>query len=106
MEEKQTIKILVAGKSLEMTCLAGKLITEPRLENPTLLMVTDRQDLEGSIFDTFNDAGNLLAESPSKAESRKDLREQLNNKPSGGIIFTTILTSKSFFVSISKSMSC
>jgi type I restriction enzyme R subunit len=79
-----------AGKSLEMTCLAGKLITEPRLENPTLLMVTDRQDLDGSLFDTFNDAGNLLAESPSKAESRKDLREQLNNKPSGGIIFTTI----------------
>ena len=79
-----------AGKSLEMTCLAGKLITEPRLENPTLLMVTDRQDLDGSLFDTFNDAGSLLAESPSKAESRKDLREQLNNKPSGGIIFTTI----------------
>jgi type I restriction enzyme R subunit len=73
-----------------MTCLAGKLITEPRLENPTLLMVTDRQDLDGSLFDTFNDAGNLLAESPLKAESRKDLREQLNNKPSGGIIFTTI----------------
>jgi type I restriction enzyme R subunit len=79
-----------AGKSLEMTCLAGKLITEPRLENPTLLMVTDRQDLDGSLFDTFNNAGSLLAESPSKAESRKDLREQLNNKPSGGIIFTTI----------------
>ena len=79
-----------AGKSLEMTCLAGKLITEPRLENPTLLMVTDRQDLDGSLFDTFNDAGNLLAESPIKAESRKDLREHLNNKPSGGIIFTTI----------------
>jgi type I restriction enzyme R subunit len=79
-----------AGKSLEMTCLAGKLITESRLENPTLLMVTDRQDLDGSLFDTFNDAGNLLAESPTKAESRKDLREQLNNKPSGGIIFTTI----------------
>lgn len=79
-----------AGKSLEMTCLAGKLITEPRLENPTLLMVTDRQDLDGSLFDTFNDAGNLLAESPTKAESRKNLREQLNNKPSGGIIFTTI----------------
>lgn len=79
-----------AGKSLEMTCLAGKLITEPRLANPTLLMVTDRQDLDGSLFDTFNDAGNLLAETPLKAESRKDLREQLNNKPSGGIIFTTI----------------
>jgi len=79
-----------AGKSLEMTCLAGKLITEPRLKNPTLLMVTDRQDLDESLFDTFNNAGNLLAESPLKAESRKDLREQLNNKPSGGIIFTTI----------------
>ena len=79
-----------AGKSLEMTCLAGKLITEPKLENPTLLFVTDRQDLDGSLFDTFNNAGSLLAETPLKAESRKDLREQLNNKPSGGIIFTTI----------------
>lgn len=79
-----------AGKSLEMVCLAGKLIVEPRLENPTLLIVTDRQDLDGSLFDTFNNARSLLAESPLKAESRKDLREQLNNKPSGGIIFTTI----------------
>ena len=50
-----------AGKSLEMTCLVGKLITEPRLENPTLLMVTDRQDLDGSLFDTFNDAGELIS---------------------------------------------
>ena len=79
-----------AGKSLEMTCLAGKLITEPRLENPTLLMVTDRQDLDGSLFDTFNDSGTLLSETPKRAESRKDLREHLNNRPSGGIIFTTI----------------
>ncbi|MDC0340110.1 type I restriction endonuclease subunit R [Pelagibacteraceae bacterium] len=79
-----------AGKSLEMTCLAGKLITEPRLENPTLLMVTDRQDLDGSLFDTFNDSGTLLSETPKRAESRKDLREHLNDRPSGGIIFTTI----------------
>ena len=79
-----------AGKSLEMTCLAGKLISEPRLENPTLLMVTDRQDLDGSLFDTFNDAGSLLVETPKRADSRKDLREHLNNRPSGGIIFTTI----------------
>ena len=77
-----------AGKSLEMTCLAGKLITEPRLENPTLLMVTDRQDLDGSLFDTFNDSGSLLSETPKRAESRQDLREHLNDRPSGGIIFT------------------
>jgi type I restriction enzyme R subunit len=79
-----------AGKSLEMTCLAGKLISEPRLENPTLLMVTDRQDLDGSLFDVFNASGSLLSEEPKRADSRKDLREHLDNRPSGGIIFTTI----------------
>tara|TARA_Y100001936_G_scaffold134295_1_gene131296 strand:+ start:3281 stop:6373 length:3093 start_codon:yes stop_codon:yes gene_type:complete len=79
-----------AGKSIEMACLAGRLITEPRLENPTLVMVTDRQDLDGQLFGVFADAGDLLGESPKQADSRTELRDLLGDRPSGGIIFTTI----------------
>jgi len=79
-----------AGKSIEMACLAGRLISEPRLENPTLVMVTDRQDLDGQLFGVFANAGELLGETPKQANSRSELREHLMNRPSGGIIFTTI----------------
>ena len=79
-----------AGKSLEMACLAGRLISEPRLENPTIVMVTDRQDLDGQLFNVFANAGDLLGETPKQVNSRAELREHLLNRPSGGIIFTTI----------------
>jgi type I restriction enzyme, R subunit len=79
-----------AGKSIEMACLAGRLISEPRLENPTIVMVTDRQDLDGQLFGVFSNAGDLLGESPKQANSRQELRDHLTNRPSGGIIFTTI----------------
>lgn len=79
-----------AGKSIEMACLAGRLISEPRLENPTLVMVTDRQDLDGQLFGVFANAGDLLGETPKQATSRSELRAHLMNRPSGGIIFTTI----------------
>ncbi len=79
-----------AGKSLEMTCLAGRIISDPRLKNPTIVMITDRQDLDGQLFGVFNDAGNLLGEEPKQADTIKDLKDLLLNRPSGGIIFTTI----------------
>lgn len=79
-----------AGKSIEMACLAGMLLTEPRLENPTLLIVTDRQDLDGQLFGVFAGAGDLLGETPKQADSRQALRDLLANRPSGGILFTTI----------------
>ena len=79
-----------AGKSIEMACLAGRLIAEPRLENPTLVIVTDRQDLDGQLFSVFANAGDLLGEAPKQASSRAELREHLMDRPSGGIIFTTI----------------
>ncbi len=79
-----------AGKSIEMACLAGRLISEPRLENPTLVMVTDRQDLDGQLFSVFAGAGDLLGETPKQANTRFELREHLGDRPSGGIIFTTI----------------
>ena len=79
-----------AGKSIEMACLAGRLIAEPRLENPTLVIVTDRQDLDGQLFGVFANAGDLLGETPKQATTRAQLRKHLMNRPSGGIIFTTI----------------
>lgn len=79
-----------AGKSLEMTCLAGRIVSDIRLGNPTIVMVTDRQDLDGQLFGVFNDAGDLLGETPKQADSIKELKELLLDRPSGGIIFTTI----------------
>ncbi|WP_413440136.1 type I restriction endonuclease subunit R [Synechococcus sp. MIT S1220] len=79
-----------AGKSIEMACLAGKLLADQRLQNPTLVMVTDRQDLDGQLFGVFAGAGDLLGENPQQADSRQELRDLLANRPSGGIIFTTI----------------
>jgi type I restriction enzyme, R subunit len=79
-----------AGKSLEMTCLAGKLMTHPEMKNPTLVVVTDRNDLDGQLHGTFDMAAEVLGETPIQADSRIKLREHLNDRPSGGIIFTTI----------------
>jgi type I restriction enzyme R subunit len=79
-----------AGKSIEMACLAGRLMSEPRLKNPTIIMVTDRTDLDGQLFGVFAGAGDLLGEEPKQANSRAEMREHLMNRPSGGIIFTTI----------------
>lgn len=77
-----------AGKSIEMACLSGTLLSDPRMQNPTLVIVTDRQDLDGQLFGVFAGAGDLLGESPKQANSRQELRDLLANRPSGGIIFT------------------
>src|SRR6185437_2218960 len=53
-----------AGKSLEMTCLAGKLMTHPAMKNPTLVVVTDRNDLDGQLHETFANAPEVLGEKP------------------------------------------
>jgi type I restriction enzyme R subunit len=79
-----------SGKSIEMTCLAGHLMVAPEMHNPTIVVVTDRNDLDGQLFDTFAGASELLRESPVRVETRPDLRTKLGNRPSGGIIFTTI----------------
>jgi len=79
-----------AGKSLEMICLAGKLMTHPQMNNPTLVVVTDRNDLDGQLHGMFDLAAEVLGEKPVQIENRTALREQLNQRPSGGIIFTTI----------------
>jgi len=79
-----------AGKSIEMTCLAGALMAHPAMGNPTLVVVTDRNDLDNQLFGVFAVASEMLRETPVRAETRPELRRLLANRPSGGIIFTTI----------------
>lgn len=79
-----------AGKSIEMTCLGGTLMQHPQMGNPTLVVVTDRNDLDNQLFGVFAGAAELLRETPVQAGTRPKLRELLANRPSGGIIFTTI----------------
>ncbi|WP_346380623.1 type I restriction endonuclease subunit R [Acidithiobacillus sp.] len=79
-----------SGKSLEMTCLAGYLMGEPAMANPTIVVVTDRNDLDSQLFEIYAAATDLLRETPIQAETRQDLRDKLAKRPSGGILFTTI----------------
>ncbi|MGA2548434.1 MAG: type I restriction endonuclease subunit R [Rectinemataceae bacterium] len=79
-----------SGKSITMAFFAGKLMRTPTLGNPTIVVVTDRNDLDGQLFDVFKGARDLLGELPVQAESREALREILGGRESGGIIFTTV----------------
>ncbi len=79
-----------AGKSIEMVCSSSVLLTLPELENPTIVIVTDRNDLDGQLFETFCLNSELLREAPVQAQDRDDLRKLLASRPSGGIIFTTV----------------
>jgi type I restriction enzyme R subunit len=78
-----------AGKSYEMACLAGMLATSKALKNPTIVVVTDRNDLDQQLYETFVDAKALMRQDPKKAGSRQDIRELLDI-PGGGVFFTTI----------------
>ncbi|WP_417607081.1 type I restriction endonuclease subunit R [Oceanimonas baumannii] len=79
-----------SGKSISMCCYAGKLLQQPEMNNPTLLVVTDRNDLDGQLFATFSAAQELLKQEPVQAEDRDTLRRLLAERESGGIIFTTV----------------
>ncbi len=79
-----------AGKSIEMSCLAGALMAHPDMGNPTLVVVTDRNDLDNQLFGVFAAASQMLRETPVQADTRPELRRLLSHRPSGGIIFTTI----------------
>ncbi len=78
-----------SGKSLEMLFLAGKLTRDPRLRNPTVVMLTDRNDLDDQLFLEVFSPDELLPEKPVQAESSVQLRSLLK-RPAGGIVFTTI----------------
>jgi len=79
-----------SGKSITMTCFAARVMQEPRLENPTIVVITDRNDLDGQLLGVFSLSQDLLREQPQQATTRQRLRELLDNRPSGGIIFATI----------------
>lgn len=78
-----------SGKSLTMLMLAGALIGDEQLANPTIVVVTDRNDLDGQLFGTFAAGRALLRQEPEQAESRADLAAKLT-RASGGVVFTTI----------------
>ncbi len=79
-----------SGKSITMTCFAARVMQEAAMENPTIVVITDRNDLDGQLFGVFSLAQDLLREQPTQALTRPDLRSKLGNRPSGGIIFATI----------------
>jgi type I restriction enzyme R subunit len=79
-----------SGKSITMTCFAARVMQEPKLENPTIEVITDRNDLDGQLLGVFSLSQDLLREQPQQATTRHKLRELLDNRPSGGIIFATI----------------
>ena len=78
-----------SGKSLTMVFYTGKLILHKKLENPTIVVLTDRNDLDDQLFNTFSASQSLLRQSPTQAKDREDLKKSLN-VASGGIVFTTI----------------
>ena len=78
-----------SGKSLTMLMLAGGLICESRMTNPTIIMVTDRNDLDDQLFDTFAAGRALLRQDPVQAVSREHLKALLD-RAAGGVVFTTM----------------
>ena len=78
-----------SGKSLTMAFYAGRIIREPAMANPTVVVLTDRNDLDDQLFGTFARCRELLRQPPVQAESRADLRAKLAVE-SGGVVFTTI----------------
>ena len=78
-----------SGKSLTMAFYAGSIIQHPQMENPTLVVITDTNDLDDQLFGTFARCHQLLRQTPAQAQSRRHLRELLK-VASGGVIFTTV----------------
>ena len=78
-----------AGKSLTMAFYAGRIVREPAMSNPTIVVLTDRNDLDDQLFGTFSRCSDLLRQPPVQAENRADLRRKLS-VVSGGVVFTTI----------------
>ncbi|MEU7756716.1 type I restriction endonuclease subunit R [Micromonospora sp. NPDC049171] len=79
-----------SGKSEEMVCTAALSARHPTLKNPTIVVLTDRTDLDDQLYDTFQDSQSLLGQKPIQVDSRAELRDELSNRNSGGIIFTTL----------------
>ncbi|WP_394888446.1 type I restriction endonuclease subunit R [Mesorhizobium sp. AaZ16] len=78
-----------SGKSLLMAFYAGQLVRHPEMENPTIVVITDRNDLDDQLFGTFAMCRDLIRQTPIQTDSREDLKRELA-RASGGVIFTTI----------------
>lgn len=78
-----------SGKSLSMTFYGGRIVTAPEMSNPTLVVLTDRNDLDDQLFGQFSRCSELLRQQPVQSGSRDDL-QQLLSVASGGVVFTTI----------------
>lgn len=78
-----------SGKSLSMVFYSGQIITHPQMENPTIVILTDRNDLDDQLFGTFGNCVGLLRQTPVQANSREHIKELLKVS-GGGVIFTTI----------------
>jgi type I restriction enzyme R subunit len=78
-----------SGKSLLMAFYAGQIIAHPAMANPTLVIITDRNDLDDQLYGTFAMCRSLLRQTPQQATSREELQHVLH-RPSGGVVFTTI----------------
>lgn len=79
-----------SGKSLSMLFYAGKVLSQGSLKNPTLVLVTDRNDLDGQLYATFCGGEALLKQTPVQVDGRDELRSALASRSAGGVIFTTI----------------
>jgi type I restriction enzyme, R subunit len=79
-----------SGKSLTMAFYAGKIIQHEKMHNPTIIILTDRNDLDEQLFGTFSRCQALLRQEPVQAQDRSDIETLLKNKASGGVVFTTI----------------
>lgn len=78
-----------SGKSLSMVFYTGKLVLNEAMNNPTIVVLTDRNDLDQQLFETFGNCEQLIRQKPKQAENREDLKEKLA-VASGGVVFTTI----------------
>ena len=78
-----------SGKSLTMVFYAGRVVLHPAMENPTLVVITDRNDLDDQLYGTFARCSELLRQQPAQARSRAHVRELLTTE-AGGVVFTTV----------------
>ncbi len=79
-----------SGKSLTMLFYTGRLVQHPAMRNPTVIVLTDRNDLDDQLFDTFSRGSEILRQTPEQASSREDLIQKLQGRQAGGVFFTTI----------------
>jgi type I restriction enzyme R subunit len=79
-----------SGKSEEMVCVSGLALRHPALNNPTIVVITDRNDLDDQLYSTFQDSQALLGHEPIQVQTREELRSALSTRRTGGILFTTL----------------